>query len=366
MPRKIKTLWELFVDNFEDFILKVLIAAAFVSLILGIINEGLAKGWIEGVSIFIAIAIIVTVNTSNNYIKEKQFQELQAKQDVTTARITRDGKIMTLDAEELVVGDVVTIPSGDNVPADCVAFMTVTFTTNESGLTGEPEPIHKSAVDSENYSTNPDPFLLQNSLVETGKANAIVLAVGRQTRSGRAERIMNVTSETTPLQEKLESIADMIGKLGGSVAALTFIALIVKMFCAVFLYKERSISDPQNLSDFLNAFIIAVTIIVVAVPEGLPLAVTISLAFSVSEMADLGNLVRRLSASETMGGASEICTDKTGTLTQNKMTVQEFYVNDRVIAGDKFTNLASDPSYDFIVQSVLYNSSAYVEEKKDP
>ena len=115
----------------------------------------------------------------------------------------------------------------------------------------------------------------------------------------------------------------------------------------------------------MNAFIIAVTIIVVAVPEGLPLAVTISLAFSVSEMADLGNLVRRLSASETMGGANEICTDKTGTLTQNKMTVQEFYVNDRVIKGDKFATLASDPSHDFIVQSVLYNSSAYVETKED-
>jgi len=160
LPRKIKTLWELFVENFEDFILKVLIAAAAVSLVLGIINEGIAKGWIEGVSIFIAIAIILTVNTSNNYIKEKQFQELQAKQDVTSARVTRDGKIMTLDAEELVVGDIVTIPSGDNVPADCVAFQTVTFTTNEAGLTGEPEAIHKAAVDSENYSTNPDPFLL--------------------------------------------------------------------------------------------------------------------------------------------------------------------------------------------------------------
>ena len=356
----------MFLENFEDFILKVLIGAAAVSLVLGIINEGLAKGWIEGVSIFIAIAIIITVNTTNNYIKEKQFQELQAKQDVTTARVIRDGKIMTLDAEELVVGDIVTIPSGDNVPADCIAYQTVTFTTNEAGLTGEPEAIHKAAVDSENYSTNPDPFLLQNTLVETGKANAIVLAVGRQTRSGRAERIMNVTAEQTPLQAKLESIADMIGKMGGSVAALTFIALVVKMLCAIFLYKERTISDPQNLSDFLNAFIIAVTIIVVAVPEGLPLAVTISLAFSVSEMADLGNLVRRLSASETMGGANEICTDKTGTLTQNKMTVQEFYVNDRVIKGDKFATLASDPSHDFIVQSVLYNSSAYVDTKEDP
>ena len=136
----------------------------------------------------------------------------------------------------------------------------------------------------------------------------------------------------------------MIGKLGGSVAALTFIALIVRMLCTVYLYKQRSISDPQNLTDILNAFIIAVTVIVVAVPEGLPLAVTISLAFSVSEMADLGNLVRRLHASETMGGAGEICTDKTGTLTQNRMTVQAFYLNDAVVHGSKFKDLNADPT----------------------
>ena len=141
------------------------------------------------------------------------------------------------------------------------------------------------------------------------------MAVGSKTRSGRAERIMNIENEQTPLQEKLESIADIIGKVGGSVAALTFIALIVRMLCEVYLYKQRPLMAPENLTAVLNAFIIAVTVIVVAVPEGLPLAVTISLAYSVSEMADLGNLVRRLDASEVMGGANEICTDKTGTLT---------------------------------------------------
>jgi len=215
--------------------------AAFVSLILGIINEGLAKGWIEGVSIFIAIAIILTVNTSNNYVKEKQFQELQAKQDVSSARVIRDGHMTTVDAEELVVGDIVKIPAGDNVPADCVAFKSITLVTNQSSLTGEPEGIHKSHIDTENenYAQNPDPFLLQNTLVETGECMAIVLAVGHNTRSGRAERVMNVTNEQTPLQAKLETIADLIGKMGGSVAVLTFIAIIVKLLCAIFLYKDR-------------------------------------------------------------------------------------------------------------------------------
>lgn len=136
----------------------------------------------------------------------------------------------------------------------------------------------------------------------------------------------------------------MIGKLGGSVAALTFVALIVRMLCTVYFYKQRSITDPQNLTDILDAFIIAVTIIVVAVPEGLPLAVTISLAFSCIEMADLGNLVRHIDASETMGGAGEICTDKTGTLTQNRMTVQAIYLNDDVVHGSKFKGLNADPT----------------------
>lgn len=341
----------------------MLIAAAAVSLVLGIINEGWAKGWIEGLSIFIAIAIIITVNTSNNYVKEKQFQALQAKQDVSTARVIRDGHMTTVDSEELVVGDIIRIPAGDNVPADCVAFKSITLVTNQSSLTGEPEGIHKCHVDSDNYAQNPDPFLLQNTLVETGECTAIVLAVGHETRSGRAERVMNVTDEQTPLQAKLETIADLIGKMGGSVAALTFIAIVVKMLCAIFLYKERTLTDSQNLTDFLNAFIIAVTIIVVAVPEGLPLAVTISLAFSVQEMADKGNLVRRLSASETMGGANEICTDKTGTLTQNKMTVQAFFVNDAVVKGDKWAEIKKTQTGEVIAQSVCYNSSAFIDLK---
>lgn len=157
----------------------------------------------------------------------------------------------------------------------------------------------------------------------------------------------------------------MIGKMGTSVAALTALAMTVKLLSAIFISKERTLMDRQNLQDLLNAFIIAITIIVVAVPEGLPLAVTISLAFSVAEMADLGNLVRRLSASETMGGANEICTDKTGTLTQNKMTVQALYINDHVVDGDKYGRLMETPTGELLVQSVLYNSSAYVGDKEN-
>lgn len=190
MPRKTKSVWELIKDCFEDFILKVLMAAAAVSLVLGIINEGWAKGWIEGVSIFVAIFIIVSVTTTNNYIKEKQFQELQNKQDVTSARVIRNGKILTVDAEELVVGDLITIPAGDMIAADCIAYKTTSFSADESSLTGETMEQPKAAVSAEMM--NGDPLLLQNTLASTGEAIAIVAAVGRRTQSGRAERLLDV------------------------------------------------------------------------------------------------------------------------------------------------------------------------------
>lgn len=336
-----------------------------MSLVLGIINDGWKNGWIEGASIFLAIAIILTVNTVQNYNKEKQFQELANKQDVHSARVTRDGKLQTVDSEELVVGDIIDIPAGDTIPADCLAFKTITFTTNEADLTGEPEAKHKDAVTTENYSSNPNPFLLQNTLAESGQARAIVLAVGAHTCSGRAERCLD-EPEPTPLQKKLETIADLIGRMGFTVAILTFVALILKLGVQIFLTKTVELGDSNNLSDLLNAFIIAVTIVVVAVPEGLPLAVTISLAYSVLKMNDLGNLVRRLNASETMGGANEICTDKTGTLTQNKMTVQAFYFLGKKMTGDRCEEFTQLPKHDIAAEAVLYNSSAFIGEKEDP
>jgi len=217
--------------------------------------------------------------------------------------VTRNGVTMTLDAEELVVGDMIWVNAGDNIPADCVIIKAQQFNANESGITGESIEQHKAHVTNENYNEDPYPFVLQNSLAKQGEATCMVLAVGPNTRSGKAERIVNIAAEQTPLQTKLEAIADMIGKMGTAMACLTGGVLVIKMLLLIFVKEERSLFDKQNLSDLLNAFIIGVTIIVVAVPEGLPLAVTISLAFSVAEMANLGNLVRRLSASETMGGA---------------------------------------------------------------
>lgn len=205
---------------------------------------------------------------------------------------------------------------------------------------------------------------MASTLVESGEGRAIVAAVGKHTRAGRAERIMDIENELTPLQKKLETIANQIGTFGVYVAVLTFIALIVRLIVDITVSEDREFLQKENLSAALDALVLALSIIVCAVPEGLPLAVTIALAFSVSKMFQEHNLVRKLHASETMGGANEICTDKTGTLTQNKMTVQAVFVEDNIVKGDSDASLKNNEHLrDIFAESVLFNCSAFVESE---
>jgi len=255
------------------------------------------------------------------------------RSDVMSARVRRGDTLRTVDSEELVVGDLIEIEEGDTVPADCVLVECDELTCNESALTGEPEAMIKEVLTNENYRHNPCPFLLQGALVEEGSGKAIVLAVGDNTNQGRAGLSMNIEGDDTPLQKKLATIADQIGKLGTAIAVLCFIIVCVRTMLSIFWEQERSLTDNQNIADVLNAFILGITIIVVAIPEGLPLAVTIGLAFSVSKMQEENNLVRTMKSSETMGNANEICTDKTGTLTMNQMQVMEAYFEDEIVQG---------------------------------
>lgn len=182
---------------------------------------------------------------------------------------------------------------------------------------------------------------------------------------GRTGLTMNIEKDLTPLQQKLETIAEQIGKAGIYCAILTFIAMMIRLLCKIFYSQTRELQDEQNLVDILDGIIIGLTVVVVAVPEGLPLAVTISLAFSVGAMAKKENLVKKLHASETMGNANEICTDKTGTLTQNRMTVQEAYIEDNIVVGDSNPSMKHSPICELIGESVLYNCTATIEEKED-
>ena len=206
--RKVQSLWDLIMDCFEDFILKVLMLAAVVAMVVGIYNDGIAHGWIDGVSILVAILIIITVTVTNNMAKEAKFQELMQRSDVMMARVRRNDVFKTVDSEELVVGDLIHLEQGDTVPADCVIVECQELACNESSLTGEPEPMLKEALCQENFRHNPCPFLLQGSLVETGSGKAVVLAVGDNTNQGRAGLSMNIEGDNTPLQNKLDTIAN--------------------------------------------------------------------------------------------------------------------------------------------------------------
>lgn len=352
-------------EVFEDFILKVLCVAAVVSTSLGIIKDGPAHGFQEGMGIVIAIIIIVIVSVGNDYAKEKKFQELMSQSDVATSTVIRSGSEVTVDTEELVVGDIIFIETGKQIPADCLVLEASECSVSEAALTGEPDGLQKEFVHEGNVDTAPDPFLLQASELQKGQIKrALVLAVGNNTNQGRAGLTMNITNEQTPLQKKLDRIAEGIGKLGVLVAILTFIAIVVFTLIKTFKDDKREF-DMQFVTDICNGLVIAITVIVVAVPEGLPLAVTISLAFSVAQMQKEQNLVRKLQSSETMGNANEICTDKTGTLTQNKMTVQSAYLENQIIDGEKSPQVMSLNSAQTIVSSVIMNCSAFIEPQKD-
>lgn len=340
-PRKIKSIYELICECFEDFILKVLCVAAVVTLAVGMFEDP-SSGWIEGVSIIAAIVIIVSVTTVNNYSNEKKFQELQGKQDQATAIVVRNGVTTTIDSTELVVGDVVTIEPGKRIPADCILISSVGMSCNESDMTGEPDALRKSHVTDQNFDQNPNPFVLKGSLVEEGQGVGLVAAVGPNTRAGQVEKAMDIAEEQTPLQAKLEVIANDIGKIGTLVAFLTLLVIFLKVTLTItgepaqdINGNEIEMSTGEIVGMYLQGFVLALSIIICAVPEGLPLAVTIALAFSVAQMLTQHNLVRKMNASETMGNANEICTDKTGTLTKNEMTVMTYYFGRQVYECDK-------------------------------
>lgn len=203
------------------------------------------------------------------------------------------------------------------MPADCLLIEGDEIKADESNITGESDHLKKIPLGQKHA----NPFLLGDSMIVLGKGTAVVCAVGINTQTGEVEeKLFADETEATPLQQKLERVADFIGTVGMYVSVLTMISMVLNIMLTRFL-SNQPIFDLGLTKGIINAVIVGITIIVVAVPEGLPLAVTISLAYSVNQMRKENNLVRRLEAAETMGGANEILTDKTGTLTTNKMTV---------------------------------------------
>ena len=345
--RSPQSLFSIVCDAFKDRILQILIIAAIVSLIVGTIDDP-AQGWMEGTAILVAVVIIVSVTSANEYIKQKQFIKLNAQADEVNSTVTRSGKESDISIYELVVGDVVAVRCGDILPVDGVLFKANKMAADESSITGESELVKKSV--------DKAPFLISGSKIAEGNGMMLVTAVGAHSALGKSRAILEDSEEEqTPLQEKLEVVADDIGKVGTGAGLFTFIALVIYDLYDAYQNWTWSSDNTRNI---INAFIIMVTIIVVAVPEGLPLAVTISLAYSVGKMKDENNFVRHLQACETMGGANNICSDKTGTLTENKMTVTDLYTGLRNYESPSASAVAP-PLRSALIENMCCNSTAF-------
>ena len=401
-PPKIKTIYELVMENFDDKINVILLCAAVVSIVIGLFQNGFPKGLIEGVSIIISLMIIIIVNSGNNYASERRLADLvnlSEKQDVAVFR-GNEKETITLDSSELVVGDVIHFEGGMSAPADMLVLEGQDIETLEVELTGEADGIEKIAINEHNYTQGGMCTILAKSKFQKGTGKALVIAVGPYTVAGVITEKSQVETQPTLLQQKLETIANKIGNFGIACAILTFCAMLVRTMLEMINVIPcgcqnimNCVEDPKctQLSfEFtmknrlwkmvLDTVIIAITIIVVAIPEGLPLAVTISLSFSSKQMMKLNNLVRKLASSETMGGATHICSDKTGTLTQNKMTVMGFMSLQKLYqaeVGDpdneskklaKNVHESLGSSWDALIRGIMWNSSARIElnDHKDP
>jgi calcium-translocating P-type ATPase len=306
----------MFVETFEDATVQVLMVSAAVSLAVGL-YEDLSTGWIEGAAIFMAVFIVAIVTAVNNYQKQEQFRQLSYVSNTIQVKVTRDGVMQHMSIENIVVGDLVRVEAGDKIPADGVYVGGSDVSCNESEMTGEPDLITKTVpVKGGKGETS---FLISGTTVVSGYCNMLVLRVGMKSSIGLSARPQKHAD--TPLQEKLTELADQIGYGGMAAAAATFLVIMVMWW----LFPERR--EAGLLQTAIKATILAVAIVAVAVPEGLPLAVVISLAFSSQKMMKDNNLIRHLDACETMGNTTNICSDKTGTLTQNKMTFVEGYLN---------------------------------------
>jgi len=323
--------WELIWEGLHDFTLVLLIIASAVSIVLDGITEGWATGWYEGVAILISVIIVLNVAAINDIQKDKQFRELDKKNAQRMAKVLRNGVFQELMVDFLLVGDVVKLGAGDMTPADGLYLQGSNVEMDESSLTGESDMMKKN----EHF-----PCLISGSTMSSGECLMLVVGVGPNSLQGIMMKELDQKSPPTQLQLKLELIATQISKLGFGIASVCFCAMLIK-HCVKWDQGLGNVDENGNnvwlasdWADLVFYFIQSITILVVAIPEGLPLAVTISLAFSVLKMQQDNILVRHLEACEIMGGATTICTDKTGTLTLNEMTVVQMWVDGTVESHD--------------------------------
>ncbi|KAF8541442.1 hypothetical protein BDD12DRAFT_829221 [Trichophaea hybrida] len=356
--KKAKSIWRLMWQQYYDKILILLTVAAV------------------GVAICVAIIIVVLVGSLNDWQKERQFVKLNAKKEDREVKVIRSGKSIQINVHDILVGDVLHVEPGDMIPADGIFIEGYNLKCDESSATGESDQMKKTPGGEvyrrlQNGTANPklDPFMISGAKVLEGVGTYLVTSTGVNSSFGKLMMSLHQEVEPTPLQVKLSGIADAIAYLGGGAALLLFAVLFFR-FCAYLPTDSRT--SAQKGSTFLDILIIAITLIVVAIPEGLPLAVTLALAFATTRMLKENNLVRVLRACETMGNATTVCSDKTGTLTQNKMTVvagtiskdAKFFVRpDQSDTPAKVVTSLSSSVKDLLLKSIAINSTAFEGEE---
>lgn len=351
------TLFDFIIGSLEDPMLRILILASIVSTVIGILQEGLSTGWIEGASIFLAVFIVVSISSFQNYSKDQQFRKLEEENAKKDVRVRRNGiNVVEIPVEQLVVGDILHLDIGDIVPADGLLIKDST-TMDESAMTGESD-LAKKVCNEKEMSHKVNPFIISGTQVMDGSGEMVVLAVGENKVAGMNEELMKEETGETPLQIQLSAVADKIGELG--LMAAIFIGLVLIAKDVIFNYQNgNGFFGTYLIDSFVNAFIICITVIVVAIPEGLPMAVTISLAYSVFQMKEEHNLVKHLEASETMGNVNNICTDKTGTLTKGVMEVRNFFLENKDFS--KEGNVPKE-TYGLLVEAIANNITAYADK----
>lgn len=313
-PPQRTSLWKLYLDKYRDPIIQILLVAALVSLILAFIE----KNFMETIGIFVAVFLATTVGFYFERDAAKKFNLLTALSEEQPVKVRRNGKVMEIPRHDVVVGDVVLVEVGDEVPADGELIVCNDLQINESALTGE--PVAEKSLEGGGDGAYPRNVILRSTMVMNGRGEFVVTAVGDATEIGKvAKKSTEQTSVETPLHMQLDKLAKMISKVGSVVSVAAFF---------IFLIHDILTNPAWGGKDYfymaeivLKYFMMAVTLIVMAVPEGLPMAITLSLALNMRRMLKSNNLVRKLHACETMGAVTVICTDKTGTLTQNKMQV---------------------------------------------